>query len=87
MNYSNVVVTQYPLDNVSEGGAFNNQPSLWSPIPSPNVTAQGAGGPILPMLTTMASTPTQASGAQDILRSSVAVAIMFAIGSGWYFIR
>ena len=87
MNYSNLAVTEYPLNNGSEGGVFNNQPSLWSPIPSPNLTAQGAGGPVLPMLTTMVYTPTQASCAQNGLRGSVAIAIMFAIGGVWLFFR
>jgi hypothetical protein len=81
VNYSNIVVTAYPLNNVSEGGVFNNQSSLWSPIPSPNLTAQGAGGPILPMLTTMVNSPAQASHAGNVLLVSVPVAIMFAIGS------
>ena len=66
VNYSNLAVSEYPLNNVSESGAFTNNSALWAPIPLPNLTSQGAGGPILPMLTTMVYTPKQASRARDV---------------------
>ena len=84
MNYSNLDITNYPLNNVSEGGVFNNHSSLWSPIPSPNISAQGAGGPILPLLTTKIDTPTQDSRARDMVRGSVILALSLTIMGAWY---
>jgi len=82
-NYANKNITVYPMNNVSEGGVFNNQSALWSPIPSPNVSAQGAGGAILPLLTQVQPT-TQASRAMHIMNGSIVLAIAFAIGGTWY---
>jgi hypothetical protein len=88
VNYSNVVISDYPLNNVSEGGAFNNHSSLWGPIPSPNISAQGAGGPILPLLASPVETTTQSSHATgDGLRGPILFAFIVALGGGWYLNR
>jgi hypothetical protein len=86
-NYPNIVISDYPLNNVSEGGAFNNHSSLWGPIPSPNVSAQGAGGPILPLLTSPVETSTQSSRGGDLLRGPILFAFIIAFGGGWYLNR
>jgi hypothetical protein len=86
VNYTNLDITAYPLNNVSEGGVFNNQSSMWSAIPSPNISAQGAGGDILPLLTKI-DTPTQASRARDLIEGSVLFAIILAIMGTWYLNR
>jgi hypothetical protein len=78
-NYSNLNIIEFPLNNVSEGGAFNNHSYLWSPIPSPNTSAQGAGGGILPILATKIDTPTQDSRAQDMVKGSVILGLLLAI--------
>jgi hypothetical protein len=78
-NYSNLNINEFPLNNVSEGGAFNNHSYLWSPIPSPNTSAQGAGGGILPILATKIDTPTQDSRAQDMVKGSVILGLLLAI--------
>lgn len=57
---------------------------MWSPIPSPNISAQGAGGGILPVLTTKLDTPTQDSRARNMIEGSVLFAIIFAILGTWY---
>jgi len=80
VNYSNIVISSYPLNNVSEGGAFNNQSALWSPIPTPDLNAQGAGGAILPVLTTVNYAPPAPSRGQQVLGGSVVIAIICAIG-------
>jgi hypothetical protein len=87
VNYTNLDITTYPLNNVSEGGVFNNQSSMWSAIPSPNISAQGAGGGILPLLTTNIDTPTQDSRARDMIEGSVLFAIILAIMGTWYLNR
>lgn len=84
VNYSNVVISDYPLNNVSEGGAFNNHSSLWAPIPSPNISAQGAGGPILPLLTSPITTASQSSRGGDGLSSPILFTLIVAFGGGWY---
>jgi len=83
-NYTNLQMTEYPLNNVSEGGVFNNHSYLWSPIPSPNLTAQGAGGPILPILTTQINTQTQSSRARDVVSGSVVFSLLIAGLGAWY---
>jgi len=84
VNYSNVVVSDYPFNNISEGGAFNNHSSLWAPIPSPNISAQGAGGPILPLLTSPVTSTTHSSRGGDELRSPILYALIFAFAGAGY---
>jgi hypothetical protein len=83
VNYANMNITVYPLNNVSEGGVFNNHSALWSPIPSPNVGAEGAGGAILPLLT-KANASTQASSALHIINGSILLAFALAVAGTWY---
>ena len=87
VNYTNLEITEFPLNNVSEGGAFNNHSSLWSPIPSPNVSAEGAGGGILPILASKVDTPTQDSRAQDMVTNSGKVGLILAILGAWVLIK
>jgi len=87
INYTNSQITQYPLNNVSEGGVFNNHSSLWAPIPSPNLTAQGAGGSILPLLTTMINTATQDSKGRATINGPIAFSVLLAILGTWYLNR
>jgi hypothetical protein len=82
-NYTNVDITNYPLNNISEGGYYNNQTLLQSPIPSPNISAVGAGGSILPILT-KPQTTTQASRARHITNASIVIALAFAIAGTCY---
>jgi hypothetical protein len=78
------VVTDYPLNNISEGGVFNNHSYMWQPMPTPNTSAQGAGGPILPALVNVVYTTPQTSFGQNLLSGSVIVALLMAIGATWY---
>lgn len=86
-NYSNLVINEFPLNNISEGGAFNNHPFLWSPIPSPNISAQGAGGGILPILATKINTQTQDSRAQNMITGPVTLGLLLAIVGAWVLIK
>ena len=86
-NYSNLVLNEFPLNNVSKGGVFNNHPFLWSPIPSPNISAQGAGGGILPILATKIDTQTQDSRARDMIKGSVTLELLLAIVGTWVLIK
>jgi len=86
VNYNNLDITTYPLNNVSEGGAFNDQSFLWSPIPAPNISAVGAGGPILPLLT-KGPPATQASLGRPVIEDPVVLAVVFAVAGTWYLQR
>ena len=87
VNYTNLDISVYPLNNVSEGGVFNNHSYLWSPIPSPNISAQGAGGGILPALATKIKTPPQDSRARDMVNGSVILGLLLAIVGAWVLLK